>query len=179
MGSMPMLESLCGTDVATVAAEMQVSRSHEASRRNDMKRIHSIIAGSLFAILVLSCGFATRLQAQDEPAVTFSIPFAFSTAGRTIPAGTYQLNLVEGQHLMSILNVKTGDMQVFSVFPDQQKSIESHGRLIFNRCGDRNELAEFHIPGTNFYSRMVPSRADRKLEAKACPLDQTVTLASR
>jgi hypothetical protein len=165
--------------ITTVAAEMQVSRSHEASRRKGMKRIHSIIAGSLFAILIMGSPFAERLHAQDGLGVVFSVPFAFSVDGHNITAGTYKLNLVSSQYLMSIRNLKTGDLEIFSVHPEQEHAIESRGHLVFNGCGDHRYLTEFHIPGTNLYSStMTPGRV-KNAEAKACPTTDSVFLAAR
>ena len=144
-----------------------------------MKRIHSIIVKSLFAILIMGSASAARLHAQDDPGVVFNVPFAFSVDGHAITAGNYQLNLVSSQYLMSIRNLKTGDLQVFSVHPEQERAIEAHGRLVFNGCGDHRYLTEFHIPGTNLYSNMITPSRVRNAEAKACPATDSIFLAAR
>jgi hypothetical protein len=145
-----------------------------------MKRINSIIAGSLFAILIIGGGpLAARLHAQDDPGVSFSIPFAFSLDGQNVAAGSYKLNLVSSQFMMSIRNLKTGDLQYFSVHPQEERAIEAHGRLVFDGCGGHRYLAEFHVPGTNTYSMtMTPGRV-KNAEAKACPTTDSVFLAAR
>jgi len=144
-----------------------------------MKHIRSIIVGSLFAILIMGGTFAARLHAQDGPGIIFTVPFAFSADGKNIPAGTYELNLVSNKFMMSIRNLETGELQVFSVYPDQEQRIESHGRLVFHGCGDRKDLAEFHIPGTSIYSKTITLRREKILEAKACPSNESVSVASR
>jgi hypothetical protein len=144
-----------------------------------MKRIHSTIVGSLFAILIMGGPFAARLHAQDDLGVVFSVPFAFSVDGHTITAGNYKFNLDSSQYLMSIRNLKTGDLQIFSVHPEQERAIGSRGHLVFNGCGDYRYLTEFHIPGTNLYSMtMTPGRV-KNAEAKACPTSDSVFLAAR
>jgi hypothetical protein len=144
-----------------------------------MKRIHSIIVGSLFAILLMGGPFAARLHAQDDPGAVFSVPFAFSVDGHAITAGNYKLNMVSSQYLMSIRNLKTGDLQMFSVHPEQERAIDLRGHLVFNGCGDHRYLTEFHIPGTNLYSMtMTPGRV-KNAEAKACPTTDSVFLAAR
>jgi hypothetical protein len=144
-----------------------------------MKRIQSIVVGSLFAILIMGGPFAARLHAQDGLGVVFSVPFGFSLDGQNVAAGDYQLNLVSNQFMMSIRNLKTGELQFFSVHPEEQRMIEAHGRLVFNGCGDHRYLAEFHIPGTNTYSMtMTPGRV-KNAEAKACPTTDSVFLAAR
>lgn len=144
-----------------------------------MKHINSIIARSLFAILIMGSPFATRLHAQDDLGVVFSVPFAFSVDGHNIAAGNYQLNLDSGQYLMSIRNLKTGDLEIFSVHPEQERAIESLGRLVFNGCGSHRYLTEFHIPGTNLYSSMMTPGRVKNAEAKACPTTDSVFLAAR
>lgn len=143
-----------------------------------MKRIYSIIGGSLFAILIMGGLFASRSDAQDDPGVVFNVPFAFSVDGHNIVAGNYKLKLVSSQYMMSIRNLKTGDLQFFSVLPEQERAIESRGHLVFNGCGDHRYLTEFHVPGTNLYSStMTPDRV-KHAEAKACLMTDSVFLAA-
>lgn len=144
-----------------------------------MKRISSIVAGSLFVVLIMGGTFAARVQAQDEPGVTFKVPFAFSADGQNIPAGTYQVNLVSNQYQMKIRNVQTGDQRFLHVRPEQQRTVASRGLLVFHRCGDRKDLAEFHIPGTSVYSEMIAPRGVKDMESKSCSAPGTLTVASR
>lgn len=142
-----------------------------------MKRMTSVVVGSLFAILIVSGAFTAKLQAQEEPGIIFSVPFAFSTDGHNIPAGRYEINLVLNHYLMSIRNLQTGDVQIFSVRPEQQRTIASKGLLIFHRCGDRKDLVEFHIPGSDIYSETIAPRRLRNLEA--CQTTGNLTVAAR
>ncbi len=144
-----------------------------------MKRITSIVAGSLLAILIVGGGFAARLQAQDDLGVTFKVPFAFSADGQNIPAGTYQLSLVSNPYTMKIRNVQTGDQRFLSVRPEQQRTVASRGLLVFHDCGDRKDLAEFHIPGNSLYSETIAPRGMKNMEGKTCPAPGALTVASR
>ncbi|WP_348263494.1 hypothetical protein P8935_02810 [Telmatobacter sp. DSM 110680] len=139
----------------------------------------SIIVGSLVGVLAVGGTFAAKANAQDGPGVVFSIPFSFTADGRNIAAGTYELNLVSNKFMMSIRNVRTGDMQVFSVHPEEQRATESEARLIFHNCGGHLNLTEFHVPGTNLFSETMPPRGVKNMEAKVCPATDFVTLASR
>ncbi len=144
-----------------------------------MKRIRSIIVGSLAAILVAGGTSEGKLIAQNGPGVIFSVPFAFTADGNKIAAGTYELNLVSNEFMMSIRNLETGDTQVFNVHPEQQRAIESRGRLIFHRCGGHMDLAEFHVPGTNLYSETITPGGVKNAEVKSCPTADAVFLAAR
>jgi len=144
-----------------------------------MKRITSIIAGSLFTVLIASGTFPTNLHAQSEPGLIFSVPFAFSTNGHHIPAGTYQVTLDSSQFLISIRNIKTGNKQLFSVRPEQRGAITERGVLVFHNCGERKDLTEFHIPGTDAYSATMMPHGAGNIEANNCRANDTMTLAAR
>jgi len=144
-----------------------------------MKRITSIVAGALFAVLIAGGMFAAKLHAQDEPGLTFSVPFAFSTNGHSIPAGSYQVTLDSSHFLISIRNIKTGDKQLFSVRPEQKRTISERGLLVFHNCGERKDLTEFHIPGTDVYSATISPHGAKNMEAKNCRANDTMTLAAR
>lgn len=144
-----------------------------------MKRMSSIIVGSLVAVLTMSGTFVAKAHAQDGPGVIFSVPFAFTADGRNIDAGTYELNLISNKFMMSIRNLETGDMQIFSVHPEEQRAIDSKGRLIFHSCGGRLDLAEFHVPGSNLFSETMRPQRRKNMEARACPTPDLVALAAR
>jgi hypothetical protein len=144
-----------------------------------MKRIASIIAGSLFAALFAGGALTTNAKAQTEPGVIFTVPFAFAADGYTIDAGTYEISLVSGQHLISIRNLNTGDKQIFSVRPELQRTIASQGLLVFHRCGQRKDLAEFHIPGASLYSTTIAPRHRKASELETCSSEDTTTIAAR
>lgn len=144
-----------------------------------MKRITSIVAGSLFAVLIAGGAFTAKLTAQNEPGAIFSVPFAFTADGQKVPAGTYEVNLVSSPYLMSIRNLETGEKQFMSVRPEQQRNSPSKGVLVFDRCGQREDLREFHIPGTNLYSATISPKRARNSEVESCSYGDTMTVAAR
>lgn len=142
-----------------------------------MKRISSIIAGSIFAILLMGAVSGTKLQAQNGSGPTFTVPFAFAANGHAMPAGKYRIVVDSNQFTMSIRNLKTGSVDLISVHPGEANAFATHGRLVFRRCGDRNDLLEFHTPGTDEYSQTIPPRQNR--ESRTCRSADTVTVAAR
>jgi hypothetical protein len=144
-----------------------------------MKRIGSIIIGSLFAALFAGGALNANARAQTEPGVIFTVPFAFTADGHSIAAGTYEINLISNQYLMSIRNVQTGKEQFFTVLPQQQRTIASQGLLVFHGCGPRKNLTEFHIPGSNLYSTTIAPRHAGTSESESCSPDATTTIAAR
>lgn len=144
-----------------------------------MKRITSIVAGSLFAVLIAGGAFTTRLTAQTEPGAVFSVPFAFTADGHRVAAGTYEVRQLSTPFLISIKNVETGEKEIFSVRPEQQREIPSKGLLVFHRCGHQAELTEFHVPGTNSYSTAISQRHGKSSEIESCSPADTMTVAAR
>lgn len=143
-----------------------------------MKHIPSIIAQSLFAIL-LSGSLVTTAHAQYGPGITVDIPFAFSADSHEVAAGTYRLQLVSDSFLMSFRNVKTGGEQVITVRPEEARQISAQGRLTFQVCEGRSYLTEIHVPGTTLYSETVNVHNVNHAKKGTCSNEGAITIALR
>lgn len=143
-----------------------------------MKHITSIMAGVMLTVFIAG-GFEAGATAQDGTGEIFTVPFAFSADGHKVQAGTYEIRRDSSQFLLSIQDVKTGEKQLFSVRPEQRAAVPEKGLLVFQRCGERKRLSEFHIPGTNFYSATIDSRPRRGTEMENCSQAETMTIAAR
>jgi hypothetical protein len=143
-----------------------------------MKRVTSIIVKSLLAILI-SGGLLTTAHAQYDPGVTVDIPFAFSVDGQEIAAGTYQLQLIDSNFLMSIRNVSSGKEQMFNVHPEEARQISDHARLTFQVCRGHSYLTQIHTPGTTLFSATVTGRKQNNARSGACSKDDAITVALR
>ena len=143
-----------------------------------MKRIKSLVVKSLVMILI-GGAFAIRLQAQSDLAVTVSIPFPFTVGNQTIAPGTYRFGLQSSPFLLSVIDVKTGDTEMFSVHPEQQTTYEQRGLLVFRKEEGSRILSEVHLPGTEVFSEVLEGRGKRRTEAKKSSTCQAVTVAQR
>jgi hypothetical protein len=144
-----------------------------------MKRITSIVAGSCFAVLIACGGCAPKLKAQTEPGAIFSVPFSFTTDGHRVAAGTYEVRRLSSPFMISISNVETGKKEIFTARPEHQQNLLSKGLLVFHRCGQRTELTEFHIPGTELYSVLIAPQLRQNAEFESCSSPDTMTIAAR
>ena len=144
-----------------------------------MKRAKSMVGRLLLAVLIAGGMCGVGLNAQSETGEIFTVPFAFTVDGQEIQPGIYELRRDSNQFLISIRNVKTGEKQLFSVRPEERSAVPAKGLLVFERCGDRKELSEFHIRGTNFYSATIAVGRRKNLEAESCSRSDAVTLAAR
>lgn len=143
-----------------------------------MKRMTSIIVGSLFAILI-SVGLSITAHAQYDPGIVVSIPFAFYANGHEITAGTYRLRLADSNFLLSVRNVNTGNEQMFHVHPETDRKVASQGRLTFQVCEGHSYLTQVHIPGSDLFSETASGHKDNDARTDACSKDDAITIALR
>jgi len=149
-----------------------------------MKRISSLVIKSLIAILIVSGTLAVNLEAQSDAAITVSVPFPFTVGAQSVAPGTYRFSLDSSRlepnpFLLSVLNVKTGQMEMFAVRPERQGRFEEHGRLMFRNSAGRRVLAEVHFPGTDTFSELTQRTRADTMEAKRSSTDSSVSVAQR
>ena len=148
-----------------------------------MKRFPVVIIKSLVTILVGSGILAADLQAQSV-AITVSVPFPFTVSAQSIAPGTYRFSLVSSrmessQFLLSMTNVKTGDMEMFDVRPEWQNTFEQHGHLVFHCTAGLRVLNEVHFPGSDEFSELIQRRHWEGAEATPSSKSNGVCLAQR
>ena len=144
-----------------------------------MKRIRLHAVQSLAAVL-LSCGtLTTNLQAQSDLAVTVSVPFRFTVGKQSLAPGTYRFSQESDPFLLSVLNVKTGGEQIFTVLPEQQGAFDSQGHVLFGKSGGASSLNEIHFPGTDTFCEVIQRHRVRKVEAKQSTPSNVMSLAQR
>ncbi|MBS1804076.1 MAG: hypothetical protein JST28_11965 [Acidobacteria bacterium] len=144
-----------------------------------MKRATSMMAGMLLAVLIAGGAAGTKSSAQSVSGEVFTVPFAFTADGHEVEPGTYEVRRDSSQFVMSIQNVKTGEKQLFPVRPESRPAVHQKGLLVFQQCGDRKSLSEFHVRGTSLYSATVTSGRKRNFEVESCSRPETLALASR
>ena len=144
-----------------------------------MTKFTSLVVTSLATLLIGSATLAINLQAQSDDAITVRVPFSFTVGTQSIAPGTYRFSLLSSQFLLSAVNVKTGDMEMFDVRPEQQRAVDQHGRLVFRNTEGSSVLNEVHFPGTGLFSEVIQRRDDRRLEAKTSSTDSSISVAQR
>ena len=144
-----------------------------------MTKFTSLVAASLVTLLIGSTTLAINLQAQSDDAITVRVPFSFTVGTQSIAPGTYRFSLVSSQFLLSVVNIKTGDMEMFDVRPEQQRAVDQHGRLVFRNTEGSSVLNEIHFPGAGLFSEVIQRRDDRRVEAKRSSTDNSISVAQR
>lgn len=143
-----------------------------------MTRFSSLVIKSLITLLIGSATLATNLQAQSD-AFTVNVPFRFTVGTETIAPGTYQFSLPSGQFLLSVVNMKTGDTEMFPVRPERQHGVEQRARLVFRDSEGSSVLNEIHFPGTGTFSEVIQQHGARRMEAKRSSTGNSISVAQR
>jgi hypothetical protein len=133
----------------------------------------------LLSLLLAGGTLAASLHAQSDQSITVRIPFPFAVGMHTIEPGTYQFSLPSTSFTLSVLNVKTGEVEMFNVRPEHQPAIEQKGTLVFRNYEDGSVLNEVHFPGTGVFSEVIDRRDPGKTEAKRSSPDGSITIAER
>ena len=145
-----------------------------------MTRLSSLVIQSLVTVLIGSATLATNLQVQIDDSITVTVPFRFTAGTETIAPGTYQFNIVlSDPFLLTMVNVKTGDKEMFLVRPERQRGIEQHGRLVFRDTEGSGVLNEIHFPGTGTFSEVIQRRGARRMVAKKSSPGNSNSVARR
>ena len=115
----------------------------------------------LFAILAVS-----SVHAQSSYRQTANIPFSFTVADKTFPAGEYTVERVNPESDKAALAIKSADghmTRIVLTTPVQASRTQENARLVFNRYGDQYFLAEVWTPASDTGYALSQSRNEREL----------------
>ncbi len=144
-----------------------------------MTRLTSLTVKSLVTLLIAGGMFATNVHAQSDDTVTIRIPFPFTAGTETVAPGTYQFRLLSTHFILAMHNVKTGDMEMFDVRPEEQRAADQNARLVFRNSEGTSVLDEVHFPGSNSFSQVVERRGSGRMVAKKSATDGSISVVQR
>ena len=108
-----------------------------------------------FGVLaVLLSAMAAHAQYQDQAKVT--VPFAFTAAGKILPAGEYRVKFNETARLVTLTG-ENGTVSLLSSYADAQTDPRTF--LQFKRVGSQWVLQQVAISGT---SQHMPDQSGKK-----------------
>jgi hypothetical protein len=131
------------------------------------QRFNSILNSSLIAcaLTIGSLASAPHALAQSTAMAEVTIPFTFQTDHQTFAAGTYRIDR-ESDHV--VLLKGPGNSYGLIVMNDAVNlRLADHGKLVFDRYGDKYFLRQIWTAGTSIGLECPKSRAEKQtLEAK-------------
>lgn len=134
-----------------------------------MKNIRTLITLCLF--LAATHAFA---QLESKPLIKVKVPFQFTVANHTFPAGEYLISTVQPERTIQIAgNGAKASIQAVSPFYAAHPSENS--RLVFHRYGDAYFLEEVWSAGQDV-ARTLPQSKHELEMAKAGVTPQIATV---
>jgi hypothetical protein len=129
-------------------------------------RFNSVLNSTILSSAIALGLFASAgsVQAQNNPQLRANIPFAFQVGSKQMPAGSYDISLLSN-HLMLLRDRDPGKpvTDYLLVTPSQDGKIQTKGRLVFHRYGDRYFLREVWEANSNEGITCVPTSEEKEI----------------
>ena len=121
------------------------------------------------ASLLLAIAEGVPAQAQIIDRLDADIPFAFTVADKTLPAGRYSIMPVNQpfEDVMKIRSVDGNETVLFLIDSTQLNTAPGTGELVFHKAGDRYFLSQIFEQGDKIGAELPRSRVERRLDEEA------------
>jgi len=141
--------------------------------------------GFTIAIMMFLAVLATAAQAQSNgsPLMRADIPFAFHVGATELPAGEYNISVVNPSSDRKVLQIRSTDGRVSALVNtvDQNAKAPEMSRLVFHRYGETYFFAQAQVGGETTTLAAVKSNAERteaRMIAKLGRPSSTLTIAA-
>ncbi len=122
----------------------------------------------IFAAVIATVLNAYPAYAQGAKAIKADVPFAFTTNGKTLPAGTYRIESVGDNRALWRISGTDQRARAFLLPLILSGSSDDNAQLTFHQYGNRYYLAGFN---TSSYEVKLPaSRTEKALRLAQGPL---------
>ena len=123
---------------------------------------------NIFAMLAVAALLATPLAFAQSTYLTAVIPFDFVVGDRTLPAGSYQVQCnLHGAPTVILRGVDVKAAHIVLTMATNSAKLPKEGKLIFNRYGNSNFLAQVWRPGVSQGNLLPTSKTEREMAARA------------
>lgn len=129
-----------------------------------MKR-HLILT---IAIMMFMAGVAMSAEAQvsGSQRMRARIPFAFNVGAKSLPAGEYNITVLNPTSARKVLQIRSTDGRLSAIIQTNENNanMPEQAKLVFNRYGDRYFFAQAQMAGDSVKLAAVKSNAERTTE---------------
>jgi hypothetical protein len=125
------------------------------------QNLRNIVMFSLFVILAVA-----SVHAQSSREQKANIPFSFTVADKTFPAGEYRVERLNPSSDKAAIAIKSADghlSKIVLTMPVQSNVTRENARLVFNHYGDQYFLAQVWTPADNTGLAVPESKMERTL----------------
>jgi hypothetical protein len=123
----------------------------------------NMISRNVVLLSLLVAVAAVSVMAQVRSRVTAQIPFAFSVANQTMPAGSYAIQSQAGANQMVLIRSNDSKAAVFALTQGKQaKNTPDNTKLVFRRYGSQYYLAQIWTKGEEAGTEFPVSKSERQ-----------------
>jgi hypothetical protein len=142
-------------------------------------QLNSILSSSFIACALAIGSLASTQSVSAQTSTTLTkvdIPFSFQMSNKTLPAGTYQIDL-EGTHVVLLRGPDKASGFLMMHSASKAKAAD-HGTVVFDSLGGKYYLRQIWTAGTTNGLECPKSRAESNaVVAQNKPVATTVELA--
>jgi hypothetical protein len=138
-----------------------------------MKSTRSLIS----IVLLFAATTAVFAQIESRPLMKVSIPFSFSAANHTLPAGQYLVTTVTPEHTIALINADGKHATIINDLPNYAGSPSANSRLVFQRYGDEYFLTQVWCKGDNVERSPMVSKRQSEVARNGGRADTKIILA--
>ena len=141
--------------------------------------------GFTIAIMMFVAALATAAQAQSNgsPLMRARIPFTFNVGSRELPAGEYNISVLNPSSDRRVLQIRSTDGRVSAMVNtvDLNAKAAEQSKVVFRRYGETYFFAQAQVSGESTSLSALKSSAERteaRMIAKLGRNSSTLTIAA-
>jgi len=130
------------------------------------KQVFTLIA--LMVLVVAASAVSASAQTSGSARLVASVPFEFSVANTTLPAGEYIVSFTNPATLGRALRItsKDGAQSVLIQTSNTIGKIQDNARLVFHRYGDQYFLAQAWMAADDTGMNVQKSRGEKDIQRR-------------
>ncbi len=132
---------------------------------------------TLLASVLLAAAASASAQADENRLLTVTVPFAFTVANTSLPAGTYTFY---AQSPLNLVRLQSADFQnsaYFAVVHAIGSETSDKAKLVFRRIGGQEFLTEVWEGGSAFHRDPPKGSLARELAKAGKSIQETTSVA--
>jgi hypothetical protein len=139
-----------------------------------MTRKLTSITATVFLLTVMGAA-QTRFTLSNTQLVT--VPFSFSARDRTMPSGTYTVQLDTENNVVVLRGEQKEALMVLAISQELRQPA-AHSELVFHRYGSRYILRDVHVQGSAQGETLVLGKLDKEIARNQKPAETLAVQAA-
>src|ERR1043165_1835680 len=130
------------------------------------------LLSTLAIATVLTTMMVVSAHAQNGDTMTVTIPFEFTAANNTLPAGDYVVRLEDSRSALKIQKSDRSTAEFVLINSVYGRDLQNQSKLVFHRYGSQYFLAQVWIVGSSNGEELRQSTQERGIRRELAALRQ-------